>query len=224
MPSRDASRIRLLLLGQQPHLDVILGETLLARTVPVSSGMAASATPARQGTSVLRHRPLFDRPQRLTGHAVEHVEEARLAGVRDRVDAPPVVPDGDELRRRHVVQVPQVVMDRLKVPEPLARSRIEREQAVAEQIRSVAVGTVEVVRRRAGRQVHDAALFVDRHLAPVVRAAHVLVRILRPGLVAELTGSRHGVELPQPLAGDDVVGADVTGRRDPGFARSPIRG
>ena len=49
------------------------------------------------GHVALRHRPLFDRPQRLAGHAVEHVQEARLAGMRDRVDLPAVVLDRDRV-------------------------------------------------------------------------------------------------------------------------------
>ena len=34
----------------------------------------------------LRHRPLFDRPHRLAGDAIEHVEERLLARQRDRLD------------------------------------------------------------------------------------------------------------------------------------------
>ena len=52
-----------------------------------------------------------------------------------------------------------------------------------------------------------------RELAPVVRAADVFPGVLRPGLVAELARVRHGVELPCQASGDDVVGADVAGRR-----------
>ena len=86
------------------------------------------------GHVALRHRPLFDRPQRLAGHAIEDIEEAGLARVRDGVDLPAVVPHGDELRRRDVVEVPEVVMDGLEVPQPLAGLRVEREQAVGEEV------------------------------------------------------------------------------------------
>ena len=113
--------------------------------------------------------------------------------------------------------------DVLEVPEPLAGARVEREQAVAEQVRAGAVGAVVVVGRRAGREVGDAALRVDRDLAPGVGAADVLPGVLRPRLVAELAGMRHGVELPHQLAGDHVVGAQVAGRRHVALAGAPSR-
>jgi hypothetical protein len=56
-------------------------------------------------------------------------------------------------------------MDHLEVPEALAAARIEREQAVAEQIRTVTIAAVEVVARRAGRYIDDAELGVDRGFA-----------------------------------------------------------
>ena len=150
--------------------------------------------------------------------AIEHVEEAGLAGVSDRVHAPAVVPHGHELRRGDVVEVPQVVMHRLEVPEPLAGARVEREEAVGEEILADAIRAVEVVVRRSGRDVDDAAFFVDRHRAPVVHAADVLVGLLRPRVVAELAGQRHRVELPLLLTRDDVVRADVARRVHEGFA------
>ena len=131
----------------------------------------------------------------------------------DCVDAAAVVPDGHQLRRRDVVEIPQIVMDRLEMPQPLARARVEREQAIGEEVRAVPIGAVEVVRRRAGRDVDDAPVLVDRHLTPVVRAADVLVGVFRPRLVAELSGLRNGVKLPDELARDDVVGADIAGGR-----------
>ena len=59
---------------------------------------------------------------------------------------------------------------------------------------------------------------VDGHLAPVVDAADVLPGVLRPRVVPELARPRHGVERPHQLARDDVVGADVAGRRHVAFA------
>ena len=48
---------------------------------------------------------------------------------------------------------------------------------------------------------------------PVVGAAAVLSRHPSARFVAELAGMRNGVEGPAQLAGTDVVGADVAGRR-----------
>ena len=61
---------------------------------------------------------------------------------------------------------------------------------------------VEVVGGRPERNVDDAAPRVDGHLAPVVDAADVFPGILRPGVVAELTGPRHRVERPHQPASD----------------------
>ena len=166
----------------------------------------------------LRHRPLLDRPERLAGHAIEHVEEAGLGRLRDDVDALAVVLHGEQLRAGDEVVVPEVVMDGLEVPQALAGARVEREQAVAEQVRADAVGAVEIVGRRAGREVGDAALLVDGDLAPGVGAADVLPGVLRPGVVAELARMRNGVERPDQLAGEDVVRAEIAGRRSVAFA------
>ena len=168
--------------------------------------------------SDLRHRPLLDRPDRLARHAVEHVEPAGLARHDDDVAVAPVLADGRQLRRRAGIQVPEIVVHELEVPQPLAGARVERDDRRAEQVGADPVGAVEVVGGRAERDVGDAARGVDRHLAPVVGAADVLPRVLRPGVVAELAGTRHGMERPHELAGQDVVGADVAGRRHVAFA------
>ena len=154
----------------------------------------------------------------VAGDAIEHVQEARLAGERDDVDVAAVVPDRRQLRRRVVVEVPEVVVRRLEVPQALAGARVERDQAIGEQVGADAVGAVVVVGGRAGREVGDAALLVDRQLAPGVRAADVFPRVFRPRLVAELAWMRHGVELPDQLAGEHVVGAKIAGRRHVAFA------
>src|SRR5439155_22685519 len=60
--------------------------------------------------------------------------------------------------------------------------------------------------------------FIDRLLAPVVRAAGVLVGVFGPRLVSGLAGERNGVELPDELAAHDVVRADVAGWRHPCLA------
>ena len=161
----------------------------------------------------LRHGPLLDRPQRRARDAIEDVDEALLARLCDGRDRHAVVHDGQQLRCRRQVVVPQIVVDRLEVPEPLAAARVEREQAVAEQILAVAVAAVEVVARSARRHVDDAELGVDRRLAPVVHAAVIAEPCFRPRIGAELAGSRHGVEDPQQHARADVVRMNVGRRR-----------
>src|SRR5690606_25368982 len=99
------------------------------------------------------------------------------------------------------------------MPEALARARVERDETIAEQVRADAIRAVVVVGRRAERDVDDAALRVDRHLAPRVDAAGIPIRVLRPRVVAELAGLRNRVKRPGELARHDVVRADVAGRR-----------
>ena len=76
------------------------------------------------------------------------------------------------------------------MPEPLARPRIERDQAVGEQVVSRPVTAVEVEARGAKGNERDSVLRVDGQLTPVVNAACFLVRPFRPRVVAELTGMR----------------------------------
>ena len=99
-----------------------------------------------------------------------------------------------------VVVVPQVVMDVLEVPQPLARARIERQQAIGKEVRADAIGAVEVEGSRSGGEVGNRPLRIDRDLPPRVGAADVLPRVLGPRLVAELARVRDGVELPGELA------------------------
>ena len=105
------------------------------------------------------------------------------------------------------------------MPEPLSRPRIERDQAVREEVFAEPIASIEVVGRRSGRHVHDAALVINREGAPVVGTADVLVRLLRPRVVAELSRPRDCMELPDLPAGDDVVGADISGWGDERLAR-----
>src|SRR5262249_31403244 len=97
----------------------------------------------------------------------------------------------------------------LEVPQALAGAQVEREQRIAEESLAFAIGAVEIVGRRAEREVADAALFVDRDFAPRVHAADVRPRILGPSVVAELAGVRDGVELPYQFAGETVVRAQI---------------
>ena len=99
------------------------------------------------------------------------------------------------------------------MPQPLSGARVEREQAVAEQIVALAIAAVEIVRRRSGRQKDDAVLLVEREIAPRVRAARVPEGVLRPRFVSVFTGTRNRMERPHELSGEHVVRADISWRR-----------
>ena len=63
----------------------------------------------------------------------------------------------DQLRRGGRVVVPEIVVHHLEVPQPLAGARIQRQQAVAEEIRADAIGAVVVVGGRDSGKIGDAA-------------------------------------------------------------------
>src|ERR1035437_3451373 len=103
---------------------------------------------------------------------------------------------GQQLRSRHVVVVPKIMMNRLEMPQAFSRAGIQRQQAVAEQVIALPVAAVEVVGRRSGRDVNNAALLIKAHVAPIIGGSDVLPGILRPSLVTELARVRNSVELP----------------------------
>ena len=147
-----------------------------------------------------RHRPLFDGPQRLAGDAVEDEDHPDLADLRDDVHRLAVVLHREQLGAGGRIVIPQIVMHELKMPEAFAGVKVEREQAVAEQIVAEAIAAVEIEGWRAEREIADAALLVDRELSPRIGAAGGLPRVGRPGVVAEFSRPRDRVKDPQQLA------------------------
>src|SRR5262249_1526568 len=114
------------------------------------------------------------------------------------------------------IVVPQVMMQGLKVPEPLARPGVERNRAVREEIRAAAVAAVEVEGRRSESGEDHPAIDVDAESAPGVRPAPVLPGIAVPRLVSELSRTGYGPEPPDLLAGSDLECSDIPRRGDAG--------
>src|SRR5262245_48420834 len=104
-------------------------------------------------------------------------------------------------------------MHQLVMPDAFAGARVERHDRVAEEIVARTIAAVEIEARAAEADERDAALLVDRELAPVVNAAGIPVRVGWPGVVAELAGMRDAVEDPLKFAGADVVRLHVGRRR-----------
>ena len=140
---------------------------------------------------ILPDRTLFDRDQRLAGLAVEDEHDAvgphRRQGLAGAARERRVV----EHQRRAEIVLPDVVMDRLKIPAHLSRLEIERDHGIVEEIVAGPQLAAVLRHRVPGRQVHQPELGVDRRRRPD-RAAAVLpdVAVLRPGLVTRLAGSR----------------------------------
>ena len=148
---------------------------------------------------------VLDREQRRAGRAIEQKHEAVLGGLRDGVDAAAVARHRHQARRRREVAIPDVVMDRLEVPDALAGRGVEREQRVREQVVAETIGAVEVGGRRSGRHVDDAARR-RRRPCPAQLLAPPLYVHASVGQVsyAELARMRNRVERPAQRAGAHV--------------------
>src|ERR1017187_3084402 len=110
-------------------------------------------------------------------------------------------------------------MHHLEMPEAFAGARIQRQQAIGEEIGPQAVRAVEIVLGAGGGRVENAAPRVQRHFAPNVGPADALPGILRPRLVPELPRMRNGVKRPDHLSTPHVEGANVPRRRSVALIR-----
>ena len=128
----------------------------------------------------------------------------------DGFDGPAIDDDVGENRRARQVPIPHIMMNGLKVPDPLTRMEIERDEAIGEQIVSVPVTAVVVARRHLDGQIDDAQLFVYGDLCPHSRVARVLPGVVQPSVIAELARPRERVEDPEALAGSGVETSEVT--------------
>src|SRR5215472_2633628 len=97
----------------------------------------------------------------------------------------------EQLRRYRKIVVPQIVVDRLEVPQARACARIERQQRICKQVVAFTVASVEIVAGGPKREICDAPLRIDCHLAPIVHAAGSLPGFWRPSIVAKFSGARN---------------------------------
>ncbi len=175
------------------------------------------------------HRALLDRPHRLACNAIEHECEAFLGELHDGVDLFSVDRDGRQHRRRRQIVIPQAVMNDLEVPFARAGIGVQAHQRFAEQIVTGTIAAIEIVARRAHREIHQAAALIQRERRPYVGVAGEFPGIVAPGIVAEFARLRNSVEAPDALAGARIEGAHVARRivlirstgRPRRFRRSP---
>ena len=95
----------------------------------------------------------MNREQGLAGHTVEDIDVTQLGDLRHCIHRFALVLQRQEIGRRGQIPVPDIVVDKLKVPEPPARSGIQRQQAVGEQVFTAPLSTVKVIRNAAPVQV-----------------------------------------------------------------------
>ena len=131
----------------------------------------------------------------------------------------PVHGDVHQVGMGRKVVVPQAVMHRLEVPDPLPGLDVGGDDRLREQVVAGPVHAVVVVGGGAGRQIHVAQLVVAGQHRPDVGVARVPPRLVQPGVGPELVGAvGHGVEVPGVGPGLDVPGPHPARHR---FLRDP---
>ena len=142
--------------------------------------------------------------------AVEDVGEALLGDLGHRGDLAAADRDVDEVRGVGVVVVPDVVMDHLEVPDPLARLHVEGDEARPVEVRPVTVAAVVVVGRGVGRDEDEAPLASRRRAAPRPRCSPCTSRSRPPRCrVRTRPGWGRTWKRQSMLPGLRVVAADV---------------
>src|SRR5262249_59807516 len=148
----------------------------------------------------------------LAALAVEQEKPSDLARLRHGVGRAAIMVPGDQHGWEWQIEIPQVVVDGLKVPDAPARGGLKRHHGVSEQILPQSLAAVEIECRRSQGQKNQPALFIEAEPAPVVGGAGGLPRVAFPGFVAELAGMRDGMEDPAALAGVNVESPHVSRR------------
>src|SRR6185312_1730063 len=151
------------------------------------------------------------REDRLAVGAIQHIDIALLGWLGDRLDGLAVVRKLANDPGAADIAVPQAVMDHLVMPFAQTRLDIERHQTFAKQIGAGAGRPRGVGLRQFYADINQAKLRIRRHGRPGAGIARSF-RLARcgPGVVAEFTLARDGVEDPFALAGPDIEAAYVT--------------
>ena len=111
--------------------------------------------------------------------------------------------------------IPQIVMDGLEMPPIGARLDIDGDHGIPEQVRPVPVSAVETADRRRERQVHEAALLVEREVeGPGVDAEAIFPALALPCVVTRCARLWNRAELPQLRAGARIERAGIADAAD----------
>jgi hypothetical protein len=127
-----------------------------------------------------RNSALFDGYQRQAGLAIEDEEMTSLRGHAQRCDGPAIlVPAEEDWRRRDIV-VPEVVVDRLKMPDAYPGIRPQCHDRVGEQVIAQSLTAKVVVARAAGRDDHEVPRRVGNDQRPGVGTARACRAVVLP--------------------------------------------
>ena len=141
---------------------------------------------------------------------VEHEQQAHLGDLGDGRDQLAVVAHVDECRRGAKIEIPDVVMDRLVVPDHVAGHGIDRDDRIRIQVVAMMRTAPIVVASLGDRREEHAAIGVDRHDAPDVGAADwLLPAVVQPCRLVRVARLRDEFRLPQLPARSRIVGLDV---------------
>ena len=134
-----------------------------------------------------RRRPVLDGEQGRSPLPVEDEDVTRLRGLGHGVHQPAVPLHRDQRGLSRNVPIPEIVADKLKMPDALPGRGPEGNQGIGKEIIAVAVGSIEVEGGRSRGDEDQSPPVVHAHARPTVGGSGVFPGLLRPGLVARLS-------------------------------------
>ena len=101
------------------------------------------------------------------------------------------------------------MMHHLEMPDPFAAADIDGNQAVGKQIVARSVTPIIGGGGRGERYIHIAEFFVSAQTTPGAKVTGITPGIIAPGIGAEFTFFRHGMESPQQFACSHVIATHI---------------
>src|SRR5690606_42001914 len=89
----------------------------------------------------------------------------------------------------------------LKMPKSFACTGIDCDDAVAEQIAAMPIGTIKIIGGRSGGKVSNSAFSVDRYFAPGIGSSNILVSIFGPGFITIFSRVQYCIKYPFLFSG-----------------------
>ena len=160
---------------------------------------------------------ILDRKKRRSIGSIEEIHKTLFRRLRHRIDVFAIALHREQHGRGGKIPVPDIMADSLKMPDSLPRLRLQRDQAVGEQIIADPVSAVKIRHGRAGWNVNNSPTGIDGHAGPIVGSAGGLPCVPRPGVIPKLPGVRDGMKRPAQFSGSHIKGANIPRRRWRGF-------